>query len=372
MKLIFSNSLPTSRTFGEKMDAWWYEAQGVDVEFWDIAPLFVPADKLESFYSGAPGYRYIGPKHRVFSSWPELEDALRHNRNSLLWHLSRFDRMHDDDRWIDLLNSHRIVYFFQHVDPVERGAMNWNQRLRSEVRALKQRWHARYCMPQAVVTSGTVGRRHVETRYPDSHVISIPSVKVLWHDKTALLHRERFVAFVDESVAFQPDSQLGGWELSYDTHGYYTRMRDMFSRIEDTLGMPVRIGCSTKYIYPDPEQTFGGREVAYGKTLEWVHSGVLTIGHSSLALDQAIVSRRPVLLVSDAASTPYYKQISGVTAKRFRQQHTLNVDINKARIQASLEQPLDHYEAVEHAYFCEPGVFGDYRMICLNAFRKYV
>lgn len=370
MKIIFCNSFPTSRLFGEKVDAWWYAKHVAEAEFWDISPLFFTQEKLDSFYAGAPDYRYLGPNHRLFATWQELESAVEQNRQSLLWYFARFDRMHNDDRWIRLLNSHHIRYFFQHFDPYERTSVSCSDWLRNRARMVKQHWHARYCSPRGIVTSGTAGRRQVHARYPGSNVISIPSVKVLWLQE-AEPQNEKYVTFVDESIALDPDSQLGTGGLSFDVPGYYSRMRDMFSRIEDTLGIPVRIGCSGKYIYPDPQETFGGREVAYGKTLEWVHSSILSIGHSSLALDQAIVSRRPVLLVADSASTPYYRKIAAVAIKHFRQQPVLNTEIGPLHIKAALEQRLDHYEGVERAYFREPGVNGDYRRLCLDGFLAY-
>ena len=118
MKLVMCNSLPTSRIFGEKVDAAWYARQGVDNEYWDQAPPVLPQEKLEALYAGAAANRYIGPNHRIFTEWAESEqshDALV-ARPHLFWHLSRFDRMYEQDILPDSLNRNGATYVFQHFD----------------------------------------------------------------------------------------------------------------------------------------------------------------------------------------------------------------------------------------------------------------
>lgn len=368
MKLIICNSLPTSRIFGEKVDAWWYASQGVDVEFWDLAPLFNPPDRIAGFYAGAADYRYIGPNHRVFNAMADLEESIQaqSSGNTVFWYLSRFSRMHDDDQLIDLFNRHRSIYAFQHFDPHDAAAGGL-ETLKRPVRELRQIWHARHCRPAAVVTSGSLGRRQTMLRYPRAKIVSIPSVKVLWQ------RRERpqpppGVVFVDESFAFDPDAQLHGQVLCSDIPAYYRRMRDLFSTVEDELSMPVRIACSGKYHYPEPAAFFGNREVIYGETLELLQDCALAIGHLSLALDQAIVSVKPVVLIDDPDFTPWRRQGFRDVIMRFRQQPQSNASVGSAELRAAMQRDLSFYTEIEHRYFRERGVSGDYREICLSAF----
>ena len=143
MKLVICNSLPTSRIFGDKVDAAWYVGQGIDTENWDLAPLFFPKEKLDAFYAGASDYRYIGPNHHIFTEWAELEESLDVlvSGSHLVWHLSRFDRMHDDDALPALLNRHGATYAFQHFDPYDR-TVDWLNILRAPVIEARHLWHA--------------------------------------------------------------------------------------------------------------------------------------------------------------------------------------------------------------------------------------
>ena len=368
MKLVICNSFPTSRIFGEKVDAAWYAAQGVDTEYWDLAPLFLPQEKIEAYYAGAAGYRYIGPNHRIFSDWIELEQKLDTlvSGPHLVWHLSRFDRMHDDDALLAMLNRHAATYVFQHFDAYDRTA-GWLNTLKAPIREARQMWYARHCKPVAVVTSGVLGRRQARLRYPSADVISVPSVKVLWERQDVSV-ASSFAVFVDESLAYDPDAQLHGQVLCSDVPAYYRRMRELFSRVEDHLAVPVVVACSGKYQYHDTSQYFGERTVVYGQTLPLLQNCVLALGHLSLALDQAIVSRKAVVLVDDPDFTEWRRRGFRDVISRFRQRPMLNEQIGVPEISGALQRDKTFYLEVENRYFRELGGGGDCKRICLAAF----
>lgn len=368
MKLIICNSLPTSRIFGSMVDAWWYAQHGFDVEFWDIAPLFIPDEKLESYYLGAEDYRYKGPNHKIFRSLEELNDALKINSSSLFWHLSRFDRMHDDDLLIKLFNKFQIRYVFQHFDPHDYIG-SWQDVLRTPFRELKQYWYRRICEPVGVVTSGCLGRKQVRMRYPNSKIISIPSVKILWQESPPLIMGP-YAVYIDESIAHDPDASMHGNVLCNDIASYYQRMRGLFSRVEDALNIPVIIACSGKYTYPDVEAVFGQRTVLYKQTLQLIQGCRLAIGHVSLALDQAIVSNKPAIIVDDVAFTSLRRKGFRDVIKRFRQTPVLNQEIDTGKLQWAMNRDLEFYSEVQKQYLCEPEIRGDYRKICSVAFQN--
>ena len=107
----------------------------------------------------------------------------------------------------------------------------------------------------------------------------------------------------------------------------------------------------------------------YGETLRLVQGCSLAIGHLSLALDQAIVSRKPVVLVDDAAFTPWRRMGFRDVIRRFRQEPLLNAEIGGKQIEQAMSRDLTFYQDVEEQYFRESGVVGDYRQICAAAFR---
>lgn len=370
MKVVFLSSLPISRIFGEKIDAWWYKNQGLDVEFWDSSLLFLDAHRVEAFYAGAAGYRYIGPNHRIFTGWAELEQALDVlvSGPHVVWHLSRFDRMHNDDALLASLNRHGATYVFQHFDPYQR-TVGWLNIVKAPLREVRQLWHARHCKPGAVVTSGVLGRQQVRLRYPSAEVISVPSVKVLWEPQDISVNSP-FAVFVDESLAYDPDALLHGQVLCSDVPAYYRRMQELFSRVEDYLAMPVIVACSGKYQYPDTHEYFGERTVVYGQTLQLLQNCVLSLGHLSLALDQAIVSRKPVLLLDDSGFTEYRRTGFRDVVARFRLQPINNQQVGAEVLNEAMSRDLGFYSQVEHQWLREQGVTGNMHDICLAAFKQ--
>jgi hypothetical protein len=368
MKLIFLSSLPISRIFGEKIDAWWYRDQGLDVEFWDSSLLFLGTERVEAFFASAKNYRYVGPNHHIFTEWAELEDALDDlvSGPHLVWHMSRFDRMHNDDALLVSLNRHDATYIFQHFDPHKR-TVGWLNTVKAPSRELRQLWYARDCKPAAVVTSGVLGRRQARLRYPSTNVISVPSIKVLWEPRSVSVTSSCAI-FVDENLVYDPDAQLHGQVLCSDVPSYYRRMRDLFSRVEDQLGVPVVVACSGKYQYDDTSEYFGERTVVYEQTLPLLQNCELALGHFSLALDQAIVSRKPVLLVDDPDFTEWRRRGFRDVNSRFRLRPVLNERIGAAEISGALRRDIGFYSEVEKRYFREPGIDGDFKHICLAAF----
>ena len=100
MKFIFINPLPTSKLFGDKVNAWWYSKNGLDTEFWDIAPVFWSESQLEKYYGGKSDYRYLGPRHRKFMSSTEVINAISAlPKDTVIFYLGRFYPLVEDD-WI--------------------------------------------------------------------------------------------------------------------------------------------------------------------------------------------------------------------------------------------------------------------------------
>ena len=146
IKLIFSNSNPTSKIFGEMVDAWWYSHKGFEVEFWDLSPLFYSKENLDKYYGGAIDFRYLGPNHRVFHTKSEAVEALSQNIDALHWYLSRFLRSHNDDWWIKEMNRFKINYLFHYFVPFYFDE-SVKERLKIPLRFLKAKWKNRICKP---------------------------------------------------------------------------------------------------------------------------------------------------------------------------------------------------------------------------------
>jgi len=349
MKLIVTNSLPTSLLFGNLLQLSVIESSGIEIEFWDLAPLHFDKDILNQYFSGAANYEFIGPKHKKFESHSSLAIAISENRNAIYWHLSRFGRVIRDEAVMALFARFDIKYFFQHID-VHDDIYNLTQLPRFIVREARQKVLNWSYNPLGVVTSGLLGRRQVNIRYPSTSVIDVRTPKVLWK-RTSREIAEPYVVFVDESLVHDPDTKLHGTHLVTDVDAYYRRMRQSFDTVEQTLGYPVIIACSGKFEYVDPDLFFGKRQVIYRRTKELIDHSEFVIGHVSLALDQAVVSYKPVLILDDPDFTSYRRFGFRDVIKRFRSRPILNSDIKAASILECLTRDRSFYRSVIKRYF---------------------
>jgi len=369
-KLIIINALPTSKIFGEKLDAWWFAKNGFDVEFWDISELFFSEDKLRAYYGVSDDYQYIGPNHKVFKNRSDVLDGVEKNRKALFWYVTRFVKMDiiDDDWLLKYCNSIKIRYALQHFDPVD-GNLSFADKIKKPVRRMRSAHKNRHCNPVAVVTSGQLGREQVSDNYKKAPIISIPSVKVKWAESDVKVQKP-YVVFIDENIECDADALMLGIEFSSDVQGYYQRLQDLFSDIEQWLGKKVKIAASGKYIYPDPVKSFGKYEIIYGETFSLIQNADLVMGHGSLALDQAIVSKKPVVLLDDESFSVIKKDGVYDQAFRFRQEPLFISRVTLKDIDLAVKRDTSFYSDIVDKFFCEKGLIGDYREICRCEFEK--
>ncbi|MDA8094295.1 MAG: hypothetical protein M0T84_10365 [Betaproteobacteria bacterium] len=301
-KLVFVSSLPVSRIFGEKVHARWFAENGFEVQFWDISPLFYSGERLEQYFGGAATYRYEGPNHRIFRARQDVEQAVEDLvTTDRVLYLSRFFKTTDDDWIFAKLHDKKIRYYFQHFDTnIEPSRLSI--KVRRLITEHKQRFLNRYLKPHAVIGSGRMGRRQACAIFRSAKFISIPSVKVLW-ETTGPVIEGGYSVFVDENIDYAPDAKLLGHSVCIDPDAYYARLNHFLDQIEKWSGLPVVVAASGKYQYP--RDRFSGRQLVYGKTLSLIQRAELVVGHVSLALDQCLVSEKPVLILDDPAFSPY-------------------------------------------------------------------
>jgi hypothetical protein len=360
MKLIFLSSLPISRLFGEKLDAWWFASNGFEVEFWDIAGLFYSEERLTLYFGGAQDYRYIGPEHRIFDDLESFQQSLQAlSQDSVVWYLSRFHKITPDDWIFAELQQKGIRYYLQHFDTLINPSQ-FAQKARNWLGAYRQRFSNRLLRPQGIVGSGRLGRKQSLEVFPDSRFISIPSIKVRWQP-SAPMFEEAYNLFVDESVDYAPDAKMLGCAVSHNPSAYYVRLNRLFDEIESWSGIPVVIAASGKYHYT--KDRFEGRRLIYGQTLPLIQNAKLVIGHMSLALDQCLVSKKPVLIVDDPDFTELKRRGFAISLMHFVAKPILMTTMTRAVYSQALVPQIEAMEQLVWDYLKEKGVSQDFHPI---------
>lgn len=360
MRLIFISSLPISKLFGEKLDAWWFANNGFEVEFWDISGLFYSGEGLIRYFGGAHDYRYIGPNHRIYDDLESFQQSLHVlAQDSVVWYLSRFHKITSDDWIFAELQRKGVRYYLQHFDTLIEPSQ-FTQRARNFLVGYRQRFHNRQLQPQGVVGSGRLGRKQSIEVFPGSRFISIPSIKVRWQPSEPMFEGA-YNLFVDESVDYAPDAKVLGYAVSHNPDAYYARLNRLFAEIEGWSGVPVVIAASGKYHYT--RDRFDGRHLIYGQTLPLIQNAQLIVGHMSLALDQCLISEKPVLIVDDPDFTEIKRSGFAATLMQFVAKPVLVTEVTRAVYSQVMSPKIEMMEQLVCDYLKEEGVSLDYHSI---------
>lgn len=383
LKLVFVTIAPCNRIFGNKLDPYWFQENGFQVEFWDLSALYHDEHSIKAYFAGADGYMYKGPGHRFFQSRREVADALAGLGSSdIVWHMSRTSYTLRDDYWLlRLLRIHNMRYVICEFENKIQGVAehaSLSKRLlnvfakvcefrgmlgRIMISRIKDRLMRRglwYQMPAVYIGAGRVAERRYRLVFPrTTEFISIPSPLVDWSRPKG--GNSDFHLFVDESIAHAPDSKLFKRNICTDFAQYFDNLNHAFSRIEAETGKPVVIGASGKVDYK--EDVFAGRKLVYGKTLSLIEQADLVIGHASSGLFQAVVSRKSVLILDDPTFTETKQRDVRSMANFFRVEPILSTELLSEDVARALTMDASCLESIEEDYFRSKGVDGDWHEI---------
>jgi len=116
--------------------------------------------------------------------------------------------------------------------------------------------------------------------------------------------------FLDQYLPFHPDSVHSGVKTLFNPQEYYAALCRLFDHLEDDFGIKIIIAAHPRSHYEDMPDFFGGREVIRGKTIELVSSSGFVIVHNSIAINFAVLFKKPMLfLTSDKIIESYNKDL---------------------------------------------------------------
>lgn len=332
-KLIIINSFPTSSSFFNKVQSLIRKKK--NFIYIDLSKLFFPQKKLENFFKGKKTYKADIKEIIIFKEKKRFEIFLEKNKDKIIiWYLCRFYKLIDDDWIIDLFNKNNIAYYFQHFDPYLKPKSLFNS-FSNLIKLIKHRITNNICKPHAVVTSGTQGELDVKNLYPNANVLNIPSVKINWKLNTS---KNNYAVFVDENIEYTPDAKLLGIKFCDDINGYYYRLKKLFNKIEKWYDIKVLIAASGKTFYKNPKKRFGSRKVYYNNTQNLIVKSKFVIGHVSIALDQAIVSRKKTIIIDDISFLKEKRQLFKQTLLKFDTDKFYSDEIKKKDIDYILKR----------------------------------
>ncbi len=324
MKIIFLNGTPLAKVWADKVNLEWYLKNGFDLEFWNLDRIYYSLDQIQSYFSDNKFLSYKPPNQKIFFNKADVKKELhRVDRETIFCFL---DFANHDDFWLRRLL--RIINASYYVGPRVVGFHGEKYLIDSKLKFITYlvkrfidsfsdenffkrynvfnrlknylyRYTNYYQKPIFVASSGFAGRQMWMKKTLASDFLSIPSVEIDWTDKERIISYE-YGLFVDDTIFSSPDYRMNHGDKNYRTYDiekYIVNLRSFFDLIEKKMNLKIIIAASGKYIY---DKNPYNREIIYQKTTELIQHANVIIGHNSSALNQAIVNKKPTLMVFDS------------------------------------------------------------------------
>jgi len=377
-KIIIYTGIPLQRTWAIRWGINQLINHGFEVVHWDASNIYYDSANKKAFFSGSESYRFVLEKTKVINNLSDLEILAKNtNPTDILWILNRGTSEHkinNDD--IKILNNNSINYTIGHLIPWEKirlSFLNIDKLKKITKYKLKINFFKLlnyHIKPRLIISSGRLGRHQVMSVMPYiENYISVPSIKVLWEMSKRIVD-DKYIVYVDESPAFAPDAALlGGRMPIHNIEHFYKKMNNIFNKIENWSSFPIVIAASGKYDYK--ENPFKNRKIIYRKTLALIQHAEIVIGHKSLALDQAIIEKKPVILLTNDEFPKNKNQQIMENAQFYHNKEAINTEnFKKEDYNNCYSIDHDYYKQIEHDYFREEGVTGTFAENMISAFES--
>lgn len=347
MKIIFLTSTPIPKHFGKMLNLKQFENYKTTVEIWSLANLFLDTREINLYYKNR-NLKFKYKNHIKINTLNSLNQKLKENKKNIFIHLSKYHQLVNDNFLIDKLNFFKIKYLATNFDP-RNLFYSFGDIVKFPIRFIKRKIRYKNFLPDAVITSGLKGYRDAKIFFPRSHIIDIPSIKIKWKKEKKII-KKKYICFIDENVGFSPDASLLKITQCKNISLYYENLNNFFDKIEKWYNLKIIICASGKHIYKNKKKFFKNRKIIYGKTLELIQHSEFIIAHGSLAIDQALVSKKHILLI-DEISLTNNKRKDWIYYDHFLKNKRLYCDqIVKNDIDKLLKSNLNYYKIYVENY----------------------
>ncbi len=167
------------------------------------------------------------------------------------------------------------------------------------------------------------------------------------------LPSKKIITYVDETLDYSGDKfliQNKSLKKINNIESYLEKLNMFFTQVEKKFKCKIVICCKKKFSYN--KNYFGGRQLVYGKTLEFITKSKLVIGHKSDALFQAIYSKTPVILLkSKEFGLKRNLQINSKSVNLFNKKSNYLEDYNDKKVELDKSIDKEYYKKIIDNYF---------------------
>jgi len=299
-KLIIFSAVPFFNTWPKKWKLDKFKNFGYQVVLWSIEDIFFNSKNIQKASMGNEKYKYTDLKTIKIKTFIQLENMVsKLNKDDLICITNRgpLNKLNFKNPDIDIFNKYKIKYICIHLTPYQTFNSFW-LKFKYFLRYLRLRVLNYKVKPSIVIGCGSEGRRQVSTIYNNNFIYkSVPFYDLLWVKQKSII-KKKYIIYVDEPAYHSPDARLFGTANPVkDIKRYYIRLNKVFKKIEEWEKIKIFIATSGKYKYK--KNPFNNRKIFYYKTPNLIQHSKFVIGHKSMALHQAIINYKRIILLKD-------------------------------------------------------------------------
>lgn len=290
---------------------------GYDVQYWDVTNMF--GIKLQNFESFVPESSLSIVK---LDSYHDMNIKVSENKDALF--ISMMTCGIGQARMLRLLTKHHCKLAFWGPDPVyipqksvssKISGITYKKvktKLGNELMKLFfKTGHLHYydyyfnVGKNGYKSLGVVNSSLLANTKP-INISSSDYSNFIYGDSPKVLDGD-YIVFIDQYFPFHPDFLICGVP-TIPAEVYYKELNDTFKKIEEELNMKVVVAAHPKSLRYRDEDFFDGRKVFMGATCQLVKGASLVIAHDSTAIGYAIMSKKPIVLLTSAAMKRYLSE----------------------------------------------------------------
>lgn len=185
------------------------------------------------------------------------------------------------------------------------------------------------------------------------------------------------IVFIDQYLPMHPDNIITG-RKSIPVNDYYDRINVFFDFIEKHTGKKVIIAAHPKAQRYHDTDFFRGRKVVFNQACSLIKNASLVLGHFSTAIDYAVMSYKPILLLNSRLFEDYCPSYSDYVSSIAERIGSHFIYIEECECISNNEQLLNLsskqrklYCSFVNVYCSSPGLSKPNEVLILDYLRKY-
>ena len=369
-KLIFYCSVPIFDTWPKKMKLSEFQHHGFDVELWSTEEIFFNVKNIKAASSGSDEYLYDDLNILKIKSLIDLRKKVVDLDDRAIICIMTLGSNSNSYNYPDLeiFNKYKVKYVIHHLCP-HFVVPNFWFKIKFNLVLFKKKLYNYKKKPSLIIGTGSEGRKQVRKIYRKNITYkSVPSFDILWLKEKPILSY-KYIVYVEENVNLSPDASLFGTPNPvHDVKGFYERINNIFKKIEIWSNLKVIIAASGKYKYTS--NSFNNRKIIYKKTSNLIQNSELVIGHKSLALQQAIVDSKILMILKDKGFSNLKNKLIHNFALSYKLNPIWTDVLTKSKFDKYFCVDISNNQKTINRYFREDGVHGSFLHNTVSAFHK--